>query len=670
MKKNTERGLTPLPGDQGARSARTPSIGVNGNPYAGSGSQGPSMGSDGYYDAGQGQTGYYNDYSTRQNSNGYYNAGQGYSEPITETDYFQTFEGEEDPLTGMAADYVAGRNLRSSAEVNDATMLYSGKVSPDGTKVKKSATATKAPLTKKQIGMLAGIIVLAVVAIVCGIMLFAPVGANAAVKEDVVLEAGTAITLDAFFDNVPMDAVFLTDISGIDITQPAVYQLKIGYGRNKVADVILRIEDHTGPTGEPVPQEIYLNWKMPEAKECVKNLFDLSGVAKVVYTEGTPKFTAGGTYQVSVSATDVYGNTTLFQIPFNMIDDHTPPVIKGVHDLTLEGNPDQLNFYAGVTVTDDYDPDPVLKVDESLVNYTKSGTYDLVYKAMDKAGNISTAKCKLTIKMSEEEEEEAASNSNTDTGTYYVGDGDPYALADSIVSGLIRGNDVETARAIFNWVHDNLWFRLLSGTPDYEDAAYRGFTRHSGDCFVYYSCCKMLLDAAGIPNMRIERYPQYNGNIHYWLLVKLNGEWYHCDATEGYNDHPGVWFMCTDEEIDDKYHQFNGSLYPARAGGSSEFLASPTPSPSPSPTPSASPSPSPTPEGTQTPTPTPEGTQTPTPTPEATPTPEVTDTPTPTPEDTPTDTPTPTPEDTPTDTPSPTPEDTPTDTPAPAPEGG
>ncbi len=657
MKKNSERGLTPLRGDQGARSARTPSVGVNGNPYAGSGYQGSSTGSDGYYDAQQGSNGYYEDFSAQQNSNGYYNAQQGYSEPITETDYFQTFEGEEDPLSGMAADYVAGRNLRSSAEVNDATMLYSGKVSPDGTKVKKSATATKAPLTKKQIAMLAGIIVLAVVAVVCGIMLFTPAaGINASVKEDVVLEAGTAITLDAFFDNVPMDAVFLTDISGIDITQPAVYQLKIGYGHNKVADVVLRIEDHTGPTGEPVPQEIFLNWKMPEAKDCVANLFDLSGVAKVYYTEGTPKFTAGGTYQVSVSATDVYGNTTLFQVPFNMIDDHTPPVIKGVHDLTLEGNPDQLNFYAGVTVTDDYDPNPVLKVDESLVNYTKSGTYDLVYKAMDKAGNISTAKCKLTIKMSEEEEEEAASNSNTDTGTYYVGDGDPYALADSIVSGLIRGNDVETARAIFNWVHDNLWFRLLSGTPDYEDAAYRGFTRHSGDCFVYYSCCKMLLDAAGIPNMRIERYPQYNGNIHYWLLVKLNGEWYHCDATEGYNDHPGVWFMCTDEEINDKYHQFNGSLYPARAGGSSEFLASPTPTPSPTPSPSASPSPSPTPEVTQTPTPTPEATPTPEPVATATPTPEPTETPTPTPEEVPTETPTPTPEEVPTETPTPIPE--------------
>ena len=79
------------------------------------------------------------------------------------------------------------------------------------------------------------------------------------VKGDVTIEAGTPITLDVFFDEVPADAVFLTDVSGIDPNVPAIYQLKIGYGHNKVADVVLRIEDHTGPTGEPVPQEIFLN---------------------------------------------------------------------------------------------------------------------------------------------------------------------------------------------------------------------------------------------------------------------------------------------------------------------------------------------------------------------------------------------------------------------------
>ena len=341
-------------------------------------------------------------------------------------------------------------------------------------------------------------LILSVLAIVGAVALFMPWDELSGPKEDVTVEAGTPITLEIFFDSVPDNAVFLTDVSGIDKNVPAIYQLKIGYG-SKEADVILRIEDHTGPTGEVIPMTVYSNWKMPEAKECIANLFDLSGVAKIFYTEGDPKFSAGGDYTVSVSATDTYGNTTVFTVPFKIIDDHTPPVITGAKDLVLEGNPDTLNFFAGVTVKDDYDPEPTLKVDDSMVNYTKSGTYDLIYKAVDKAGNIGTAKVKLTVKIEgEEPEENNNSNTTADSNSYYVGDGDPYALAAKIVSGLRKGSDVETARAIFNWVHDTLWFRLLSGTPDYEDAAYRGFTKHSGDCYVYYACCKMLLDEAGI----------------------------------------------------------------------------------------------------------------------------------------------------------------------------
>ena len=527
----------------------------------------------------------------------------------------------------------------------------------------------KKGFSKTQLFMIIGIVVLGIVAVVCGILLFNSFEEEGGgIKTDVLIEAGTPITLDLFFDKTPDNAVFLTDISGIDVKQPAAYQLKIGYGRNQEAEVVLRIEDHTGPTGEVVPVEVYLNWKMPEPKECVTNLYDLSGIAKVAYQEGTPKFTSGGSFQVPVVATDVYGNTTVFQVPFTIIDDHTPPVIKGVHDFVLDGNPDQLNFYAGITVTDDYDKEPVVKVDDSAVDYTKAGTYELVYRAIDKAGNIGTAKAKITIKMPTEEITNTPSSSG-DNGTYHVGDGDPYALASKVLSQIQKGNDVDTARAIFNWVHDTFWFRLLSGTPDYEDAAYRGFTLHNGDCYVYYACCKMLLDAAGIPNMRVDRSPARNGNIHFWLLVQLNGEWYHCDATEGYNDHPGIWFMCTDEEINDQYHQFNGALYPARAGGSKEFKTTPTPTPSATPTPTGTPSG--TPSVTVSPTPGPSGEVSPTPStsPEnVSPTP-AEDTPTPPPTDTPV--PTPTEEIAPpTDTPVPTPsEETapPTDTPAPLP---
>ena len=466
------------------------------------------------------------------------------------------------------------------------------------------------------------------------------------IKKEVTIEVGTPITLDAFFNSVPEDAEFLTDISGISTNEPAVYQLRIRYGK-KSADVVLKIEDNTAPTGDPVPVTYYLNWRIPEAYECVTNLYDFSGIAQVEYKDGIPSFTDSGEFEIGVLVTDVYGNSAVINVPFTVINDTTAPVISGVHALELEGNPDQLDFYEGVTVTDDYDTEPLLTIDDSQVDYMKAGTYPLIYRASDKAGNIGTAITDLTVKIPATQAK--ANTSGGDNGTYYVGDGDPYAIARKVMSGLWGKNEVETARNIFNWVHNTLWFRLLSGTRNYEHAAYRGFTKHSGDCYVYYSCCKMLLDIAGIENMRVDRYPKLNGKVHFWLLVKLNGEWYHCDATEGYNDHPGVWFMCTDAQINDKYHHFNGALYPARAGGSKDF-ATPTPLPEEeTPTPTPSPTTTEAPVDTVTPTPS-EGM----PTPSATPTTPPVDTPNPTPSPEPTQEPTPSPAPVPTDnTPAP-----------------
>ena len=112
-------------------------------------------------------------------------------------------------------------------------------------------------------------------------------------------------------------------------------------------------------------------------------------------------------------------------------------------------------------------------------------------------------------------------------------------------------------------VHSNITYQTVTEELSYDDAAYRGFTRRSGDCYVYFACAKMLLDCAGIPNMMVERYPVIT-NGHYWNLVQIDGEWYHCDATV-FRDHPDMYFMLTDEEIADEHHEFDGSLYPERA---------------------------------------------------------------------------------------------------------
>ena len=242
-------------------------------------------------------------------------------------------------------------------------------------------------------------------------------------------------------------------------------------------------------------------------------------------------------------------------------------------------------------------------------------------------------------------------HTKTNDGISYSKSSPAYTVAENIMSTLWCDNDVDTAREIFNWVHSNVYYQAMTSELSFEDAAYRGFTRKSGDCYVYFACAKMLLDCAGIPNMMVRRSP-VTRNGHYWHLVYLNGEWWHCDSTV-FRNHPGVYFMLTDDQIRDSNHQFDGSLYPMRAGGSTEYKPSDTPTPTidPNATPTPDPNATTAPVPTVSVTPSPSGNATVTPSPS-----DVKDSPTPTPENTNTDTPTPTEaQATPSDTPAPTP---------------
>lgn len=151
----------------------------------------------------------------------------------------------------------------------------------------------------------------------------------------------------------------------------------------------------------------------------------------------------------------------------------------------------------------------------------------------------------------------------TEECTSYDRSSPAYGIAEDIMVDLRRDNDIDTAYEIFNWVHSNITYQTLTSYESFEEAAFDGFTKRSGDCYVYFACSKMLLDVAGIPNLMVERYP-VETNSHYWNLVQIEGLWYHCDATV-FRDHPDMYFLLTDEEIDDGHHSFDPSLYPERA---------------------------------------------------------------------------------------------------------
>ncbi len=403
-------------------------------------------------------------------------------------------------------------------------------------------------------------------AIIAVSILFTIKDADRNLIKEIVIESGSEIRIEDFFCECPEDARFISDVSVIDTKEPAVYKLKVAYDKVFKKEVILRIEDHTAPKGIALPKMQYAGLEWPEASECVGYLSDLSGIASIEYRDGVPDYRFTGDYMVPVVVTDWYDNSTLIEVPFHVTDDHNAPLFYGIHDITIDDSEDAvINYFDGITVKDDYDESPRYTVDTSNVVMGEEGTYVITYSAADEAGNIRRQNALVNIKSSSTVADAMNAGNSWDSPLH----NDIYKAAMELVETLRGENDTETALNIFTWVHSNISYQSVYEPLTFEDAVYEAFTKRSGDCYVSYACCKMLLDCAGIPNMTVLRYPvNYNG--HFWNLVKLDGEWYHYDSTM-FMKHQSLYFEMTDQQIADSRHQFNGSILPVRAGGTPKY---------------------------------------------------------------------------------------------------
>jgi len=415
--------------------------------------------------------------------------------------------------------------------------------------------------TIAKIGSLIYCAVIVVISVVCTIK-----DANKNLIREVCIEAGSEIHIEDFFKKFPDDAEFTTDISQIDTNVPSVYQLTVKYSEAFVEDVTLRIEDHTAPKGVALPQKKYASLEWPDASECVGYLYDLSGIAKVEYRDGTPKYEYTGDYMVPVVVTDWYDNSTVIEVPFHVTDDHNAPLFYGIHDIYVSDSEDaQIDYFEGITYTDDYDEEPRVDVDDSQVQLGKEGVYEITYKAMDAAKNVRRQTAYVHVVKQRVQNTIVGAGGGWDTKNHK----EVYKIAKSLVKQLKGKNKTETARNIVNWVHSNVWYCTVHGKQTFEGAAYRCFTQHNGDCYGYYCTTKILLDCAGIDNMMVRRYPlKWSG--HYWNLVKIGDKWYHCDSTV-YRYHAGYFFKLTDKKMDG-HHHFNGNILPVRAGGSPKYI--------------------------------------------------------------------------------------------------
>jgi hypothetical protein len=222
-----------------------------------------------------------------------------------------------------------------------------------------------------------------------------------------------------------------------------------------------------------------------------------------------PDFDLIGDQTVYIIIEDSHFNKTEYTAVLTIINDTTPPVIHGVRNRSIIIG-DSISYREGVTVTDDYDPNPQLIIDSSGVNLNQAGVYTVIYSATDISGNRSEARSTVTVRGIDMD---------------LVNE-----LADGILSRIINNSmsQRQKARAIYNWVDARVSYTTRNPTRNLAQGAYNAFTRGSGDCYTYMAASRVLLTRAGISNQTAKR---YGGETdHYWNLVNTGDGWHHFDV--------------------------------------------------------------------------------------------------------------------------------------------
>lgn len=374
------------------------------------------------------------------------------------------------------------------------------------------------------------------------------------IRSDVAVEAGSeSVNPDAFLkDPGSSGASFVSGVTAQQLAVPGTYDVVIRWNDREFASQV-RVVDTVKPKAVAVPTQVM--GVLPEAMQLVDNIQDVTQVTASYLAE--PDLTVPGTVDVIVVLKDTSGNEARITVPVTVLVDQQAPQILGVKALTIYLG-DAVSYRSGITVTDDYDQAPVLSVDNSKVDLSKVGKYEIVYRAVDAAGNEATVTTTLDVRAKQ------AGFVELDT---------IYAEADKLLGKIVNDgmSKREMAKAIYNWARNNCGYSGHSDKSDYMQGAYVMMTKRSGDCFNYFAVTKLLLERCGIDTIDVRKVKNYTGDSdHFWSLVSLDGgeTWYHFDATPRVGEGDD-FFMVTDAFLDaysaanKNCHNRDKSLYPA-----------------------------------------------------------------------------------------------------------
>ena len=428
---------------------------------------------------------------------------------------------------------------------------------PQGNRIQKTIPAKRTPARGPKIPVKPFIIfgaILLVGGILAAFLTFF-ISEQSLIKKQVKVEIGTKADFSMFIESEPKYPQYLStnlDFNSVDYSRlQSVFFTITLYGIDHECELV--ITDTVAPTGEAVTQQLMSVDPIPDAEKCVTNIEDKTPVT-VSWVE-KPDISQGGDYIAQAKLTDAAGNESLVYVPLSVIRDSVPPVIEGARDISIIVG-ETISYRTGIVVTDDYDKNPTLEIDTSGVTLNKAGDYKAVLKAFDFTGNKTEVTINVKIKPKPKN---------------YIEPDMVYKQAKEIYEKITKPemSDMEKALQIVWWVRQNVRFTVRIKPKSWTEGAYYGFKDRKGNCLTSASCVKAMLDVAGIENMFVTRWP-YKVAKHYWNYVKIDGQWYHCDATWRQN-YSSYFFMYTTKELLSFWHdgwngfEFDRKKYPESA---------------------------------------------------------------------------------------------------------
>ena len=312
----------------------------------------------------------------------------------------------------------------------------------------------------------------------------------------------------------PEDAALYTDQAAVDRINASGLGTYLITGTNagQSCQCVVTVRDTVGPDLK-VKALVLEQGKTAMASEFVDTTWDLSGDVTVTLAK-EPDYTKLGVQTVTVEARDASGNVTAMETTLEIREDMTPPVFQGLGDMRVEidSTPDYAANVVAVDSKDGYVEFTFHAIQEDT---SRSGSYYVIYTAVDKAGNKATAQRKVIVDHDQSDIDALVAK-----------------YADQLSDDPVE---------IMNWCYENIWY-WGDGWGD-GDPVWFGFTQWEGNCYVHAYCLQAILDYKGYETQIIWT----TEKTHYWVLVNIGGEgedavWRHIDSTPG-NIHLGYGLM-------------------------------------------------------------------------------------------------------------------------------